>query len=140
MPAPPVGPACVLIVDDNADALKLTEHIVRRANPAVRVVVAHGGPQALAYLIEACRVTLDRVPMPDLILLDINMPITGGFEVLKWVRHNEAFADTRVVMLSTSEEPADIERATELGAHGYLIKFPQPTVLACVLNEARKST
>ena len=132
--------ACVLIVDDNADALQFTKQMVHRADPTVEVVVAHGGPEAMVYLSKAGKATQDPVPMPDLILFDINMPVTGGFEILEWVRRNRRLADVRVVMLSSSDAPADIKRAAELGAEEYLIKFPRPAVLACVLNGARRGT
>lgn len=132
----PDAQACVLIVDDDEDALELSRQLLLRADRAAKVVTAHGAPEALAYLLEASRPNEDSVPMPTLILLDVNMPGTGGFEVLRWVRHNQSLSDIKVVMLSTSGSPADIKRATELGAHGYLIKFPNPAVLACVLHEA----
>lgn len=135
----PEPQTCVLIVDDDEDTLELARKLVLQADRAAKVIMAHGAPQAMAYLLEASRPNEVGVPMPTLILLDVNMPGTGGFEVLRWVRHNQSLADIKVVMLSTSGSPADIQRATELGAHGYLIKFPNPAVLACVLHEAYRA-
>ena len=126
----------VLIVDDDEDSLDLSRRLMLEADPALEIVTALGAPQAMTYLLEVSRPARD-VPMPTLILLDVNMPGMGGFEVLRWVRQNQALADIKVVMHSTSDSPADIRRATELGAHGYLIKFPSPMVLACVLRQAR---
>lgn len=128
----------MLIVDDEEDSLDLSRRLVLKADPALEVVTALGAPQAMAYLLEASR-PAGNVPMPTLILLDVNMPGIGGFELLRWVRQNQSLADIKVVMHSTSESPVDIQRATELGAHGYLIKYPSPMVLACVLRQARRS-
>lgn len=122
----------VLIVDDHAEILELTEQLVERAYPGMQVAVAHDGPQAMDYLSEAARSTGDNHLISGLVLLDIKMPGADGFEVLQWVRNNEALANIKVVMLSNSESAADVERATGLGACGYLIKIPTPSLLACL--------
>lgn len=132
---PDVHP-CVLLVDDDAEVLALMERLLHKADSTVEVVVAHDGLEAMAYLSEASRGSPDTPHLPGLILLDVGMPGVDGFEVLRWVRHHHALDHIKVVMLSSSDSAADIARATELGAHGYFIKFPQPMLLACVLHEA----
>ena len=59
---------------------------------------------------------------PDLILLDIVLPKLSGIDVLEKLRQDPAGKELNVVMLTNLEEPEKIERATELGAKGYLIK------------------
>jgi len=135
----PAGRPCILIVDDDEDALELSRRLVRQANPGAKVVLAQGAPQAIAYLLKTSGPMGERADMPELILLDVNMPGTDGFDVLQWVRRNRSLADIKVVMLTTSEADADIKRASELGAHGYLIKYPSPAVVACVLNQAHRT-
>src|SRR5262249_48425052 len=66
----------------------------------------------------------DRVvyPVPDLLLLDIKMPGTDGFEVLRWIREQPQFAGMCVVMLTSSDEIRDVNRAYKLGANSFLVK------------------
>ena len=60
--------------------------------------------------------------LPDLILLDVNLPKVGGFEVLRQIRENEELRRIPCVMLTTSSASLDIEAARSLGATGYQIK------------------
>jgi CheY-like chemotaxis protein len=129
------GQPLVLIVDDDEDALEMTRRLVHRAEPTANVVLAQGAGPAMAYLLQASQPGELVAALPALILLDVNMPGTDGFELLRWIRRNQSLAGIKVVMLSTSESPADIKRATELGAHGFLIKYPNRAVLACVLHQ-----
>lgn len=128
----------VLIVDDDLDALALTRELVLLASPGAAVATAHGAQQAMTYLRSASDPARGD-QMPNVILLDINMPGAGGFEFLRWLRQNTNLAHLNVIMHSTSVAPAEIERATALGAHGYLGKFPDPTVLAEALRQAHPS-
>ncbi len=59
---------------------------------------------------------------PDLMLIDINMPIVSGMELLKYVRSRSDFADVPVLMLSSEVADVSVNEATELGADGYLFK------------------
>ncbi|CAN5234628.1 hypothetical protein BH23BAC2_BH23BAC2_27750 [soil metagenome] len=59
---------------------------------------------------------------PDLILMDLNMPVMNGFECLKEIRSNPVFLDIPVIIFSTSNYEKDIAHAEELGALGYLHK------------------
>ncbi len=60
--------------------------------------------------------------MPSLVLLDLKMPKKDGFEVLKWMREQPEFKRLVAVVLSTSDEPVDINRAYDLGANSFLVK------------------
>ena len=59
---------------------------------------------------------------PDLVLLDIIMPKMGGFEVLKIAREDEAISGIKIMVISNSGQPVELERAKELGAQDWLIK------------------
>src|SRR5690606_39171793 len=61
-------------------------------------------------------------PTPTLVLLDLKMPQTSGFEVLGWIRERSEFANVNVVVMSGSKNDNDIERAYSLGATSYLTK------------------
>jgi len=61
-------------------------------------------------------------PLPNLLVLDLKMPIVSGFEVLNWVRQDAQLHRIPVVVLSGSEAPEDIKQAYSLGADAYLTK------------------
>jgi CheY-like chemotaxis protein len=61
-----------------------------------------------------------------------------GLDVLKWIRRRRVFADTAVIMLSSSDEHTDLERAHALGAQCHLVKHPSVEELAEVLADARR--
>jgi CheY-like chemotaxis protein len=123
----------ILIVDDDQDQIYLSQRLIEKAGNGFVVVTAPGGREAVAYLTQAC----DGVCLiPVLIFLDIKMPEMDGFEVLRWIRAKEDLAQVRVIILSSSDDPRDAKQAAELGADGYLIKNPNPAVVACILREA----
>src|SRR5205085_11582344 len=63
-----------------------------------------------------------RYPLPSLVLLDLNLPGTSGLEVLKWIRITPTVSTVAVIVLSSSNQDADIHRAYLQGANGYLVK------------------
>jgi two-component system response regulator len=69
------------------------------------------------------------------VFLDIKMPKLDGFETLRWIRKQEALKALPVFVLSGSDEPRDVRRATELGATRYVVKHPPAEVFARLLEE-----
>lgn len=68
---------------------------------------------------------------PDVLILDINMPVLDGFGVLEKLRATGRLKKTRVMVLTARNQPADVRRAIELGAHDFMAKpFDGPTLLA----------
>jgi CheY-like chemotaxis protein len=120
----------VLLVEDNPDDVLFMERAFTRAEMPFPVRVARDGQQAIDDLSGA---GVAAAPAATHILLDVKLPFRSGIEVLEWIRDEPRLASLPVVMLTSSTERADIERAFELGAQSYLVKpvgFPALVVLA----------
>lgn len=113
----------VLHVEDDPNDALLFAHACRRAGASFELKAVGDGDQAIAYLrgIDAFA-DRQRHPFPQLVLLDLKMPRTSGFDVLTWVREQEAFKGLPVIVLTSSQHDADVKRAYTLGANSYLVK------------------
>ena len=113
----------VLLVEDNIDDVLLTQRAFRKAGVQASLQVAADGDEAVAYL-RGDGAYGDRTahPMPALVLLDWKLPKRSGREVLQWVRQQPQFVALPVVVLTSSREQEDIDRAYGAGANSYLQK------------------
>jgi CheY-like chemotaxis protein len=105
----------ILCVDDDEDDASLLESAVATLHEGLVFVKCYGGKEALDFLKETAT-------LPNIILLDVNMPLMNGFECLSHIRGNNRFDGIPVIMLSTSARPKDVEAALELGAHKFFTK------------------
>lgn len=116
-------PAPILLVEDNADDVLLIRRAFSKAGLLNRLEAVADGEAALAYLGRQGGYADDaQFPMPALVILDLKLPRKGGLEVLAWIRAQPATALTPVVVLTSSNEDRDVQRAYELGANSYLLK------------------
>ena len=74
-----------------------------------------------------------RHPLPDLVLLDLRMPRLEGFDVLSWIKTRPELKEIPVVVLTSSQHPADMDKARALGAADYIVKPGNPKKLAQVM-------
>jgi two-component system response regulator len=131
--------AVILLVEDCEDDITLTRrafHRLHRQNP---IYTVRDAEEALAYLNGKGKyASLDEFPLPGIILLDLKMPRMDGFEFLQWLRNEPAFSAIPVVVLTSSDQPEDVESAYALGANCYLQKpsdFDSFLVLAELISE-----
>ena len=108
----------ILLVEDSPDDVMLTQRALRKNNIGNRVVVANDGEQAINYLLP----TDGKRLVPELILLDINLPKLSGLDVLRAIRTDERTRYLSVVVLTTSNEEQDIVSSYDLGANSYVRK------------------
>ena len=115
--------ATVLIVEDNEDDFLLLERAFHKAEIEADLKWVKDGSDAKAYLLGEGPYA-DRVayPLPVFILADLKMPRMDGFELLSWVRSIPAFRRLPFVVLTSSNQNSDINRAYDMGANSYLVK------------------
>ncbi|MGA2622563.1 MAG: response regulator [Bacteroidota bacterium] len=113
----------ILIVEDNLAHLQLTEYILRRNNFPGTIHVVRDGQEALDYLFRKLPFSdVAKFPIPDLILLDLNLPKRDGREVLKILKDDASLKDIPVVIVSTSDREEDVAFALQHGAAAYISK------------------
>lgn len=121
----------ILLVEDNPEDAYLTRKILRKSGLDRDLKIAGDGKKALAALEEMVTES-DR--LPDLILLDINLPVMGGLELLRRLKQDSRHHKIPVVMLTSSNIDDDISRSYDLGASTYLVKPISAEALAIVVK------
>ena len=113
----------ILLVEDNPDDEALTLRAFKKQKITNPVVIARDGVMALDYLFgTGAFAGRDSSDTPQVVLLDLKLPKRSGFEVLTWVRAQPGLKRLPVVVLTSSRELEDVDRAYELGANSYLVK------------------
>lgn len=113
----------ILIVEDNEDDVLLTLRALRSLKLANRVETVADGAEALDFVTGSGKHSdRDQRDLPELILLDINLPKVSGLEVLKSLRSGSSTRTIPVIMLTTSGQEKDMRTAYESGANSYIRK------------------
>ncbi len=120
MNASDLKPANVLLVEDNKDDVELTLEALKDSRVRMEFDVVSNGRSAMTYLRGEGEYT--HKPRPDLILLDLNLPLMDGREVLGEIRKDPNLTDIPIVVLTTSEDESDILKAYQLHANCYITK------------------
>lgn len=123
----------LLLVEDNPDDVELTLRAFKRAHLANPVTVARDGVEALAFLFPEEGVA--RTILPRVVLLDLKLPRVNGLEVLARIRANERTKRLPVVVLTSSKEEPDIQKAYELGVNSYIVKPVEFEKFAAVVGD-----
>ena len=114
----------VLLVEDDLNDIFLVKRAFKRANLPNPLQVVTDGVRGDSIFDWGGQIYADRrqYPMPHLIVMDIKMPRKTGLEVLEWIKKDGFLKRISVMIVSSSDQPTDINRAYELGANAYMVK------------------
>jgi CheY-like chemotaxis protein len=139
----------ILVVEDEDDDVYMAKHVLQTdklyssglnilhddESISLDTYVVHDGEEAQDYLLGDGRYQESLHPKPDVVLLDLRLRRTDGFQLMQWMKNNPALMDIHVVVLTGSEGQEDVKRAFELGAVSYIIK---PLTTEGFIKVARK--
>lgn len=113
-------PVKILLVEDNEGDILLTTEALEDAKIINEIAIARDGQEAIHLLEDAAKT--NRKGLPDLILLDINLPKRNGHEVLNWIKTDDRIKHIPVIMLTTSSSEIDVTKAYNQYANCYIVK------------------
>lgn len=114
----------ILVADDDQDDVFFITRLIKKTGIENPVKTFSDGSEVVNYLGARLACEQARKHMPSLLFLDLKMRGLGGFGFLEWARQQKGLQPLTIVVLSNSSETADMNRALELGAHRYLVKYP----------------
>jgi CheY-like chemotaxis protein len=129
----------VLVAEDDPSDVFFLRRAFSLAGLPAALHFVRDGQEAIDYL-EGGKQFSDRdaYPLPDLMLLDLKMPRLNGFDVLDWLRSKPGLNRLLVAVLTSSDQPQDINRAYDLGANSYLLKPHSAEQLADLIKHVQK--
>lgn len=110
----------ILLVEDNLDDVELTRLGFQRSKLSLNLHHVENGEECMAFLRKQGRYA--DAPAPDLILLDLNMPVMSGYEVMRQMASDPELSHIPVVILTSSANEADILEMYKLRCSSYIVK------------------
>jgi CheY-like chemotaxis protein len=112
----------ILLVEDDPGHARLIEKNLRRSNITNEIIAVSDGQQAIDYLFGEGRSMSAQHPSPMLVLLDLNLPVLDGYQVLRRMKGDESTKHIPVVILTTTDDAREVARCYELGCNVYITK------------------
>jgi CheY-like chemotaxis protein len=112
----------ILLVEDDPGHARLVEKNLRRANLTNPIVPLGDGRQAVEYLFREGPYSGDPIPANLLVLLDLNLPVMDGYQVLRRMKGNASTRRIPVIVLTTTDDEREIDRCYDLGCNVYITK------------------
>lgn len=114
------APFEILLVDDNAADVRMFKESFKLAKAPVKLNIATNGEEAMRFLRRLA--PYEKVSLPNLVLLDLNLPKKDGRQILKEMKSDEQLKRIPVIVISSSGSPKDISDAYDLHANSYIVK------------------
>lgn len=131
----PSASPLIVAIDDESDDIFFLRRTLTRTGVPHRFQPFSNGEAAMAAL-TAIAANAPHSEPPIICFLDIKMVGLSGFDLLRWIRSQRELDTLPVIMFSSSDYPADVDLARELGAQGYLKKYPSTSAMQTVLQQA----
>jgi CheY-like chemotaxis protein len=112
----------ILLVEDDPGHARLVEKNLRRSNITNDVVTVGDGQQALDYLLGEGEYAGGKHASPLLVLLDLNLPVLDGYQVLQRMKADKHTGRIPVIILTTTDDPREVSRCYDLGCSVYITK------------------
>ncbi len=112
----------ILLAEDDEGHARLIEKNLRRASITNEIVTVGDGESALKYLVGYARRYPGRLPLPLLVLLDLNLPVMDGYQVLQRLKADERTKRIPIIVLTTTDDPREVTRCYDLGCSIYITK------------------
>jgi CheY-like chemotaxis protein len=126
----------ILVAEDDANDVLLLRRAFHKADVSAKLHFVFDGREAIDYLQKLIgQADRTRFPIPDLLMLDLNMPAVGGLEVLTWLRTQPELASLRVVVFSSCIAPDTSAQAARLGAYRCITKPMNPLEWVPIFRE-----
>jgi CheY-like chemotaxis protein len=131
----------ILLVEDNEEDAFLLRRALRIQKIECALQAAEDGQQAIEYLDGTGKYS-DRsaFPLPSLVLLDLKLPYVHGFEVLEWLASQPALKELPIIILTSSGEDADRERAERFGIRSYFTKPPNAELVGAIRKTLQQAS
>ena len=117
----------ILLVDDDADDQLFFRDAINEVHESLDCEIANNGLEAIKHI--------ETPPPPDLIFLDLNMPVMNGYQCLEILKKEDRYKHIPVIIFTTSNNMQDINRAREMGAHLFFTKPTNFTTLCTKLDK-----
>ena len=112
----------ILLAEDDLGHARLIEKNLRRANIMNEIITVCDGETALNYLAAQAERNDGQSPLPLLVLLDLNLPVMDGYQVLQRMKADEHTKHIPVIVLTTTDDPREVARCYDLGCNVYVTK------------------
>jgi CheY-like chemotaxis protein len=119
---PDIQDVTILLVEDDPGHTRLIEKNLRRANIKNEIVFATNGQEALDYLFREGGYADNKHTSHMLVLLDLNLPVLDGYQVLERMKNDDRTKRIPVVILTTTDDSREVRRCYELGCNVYITK------------------
>jgi len=117
-----INEVSILIVEDDAGHARLIEKNLKRAKISNLITRVENGQEALDFLFSEGVFAGQERPSPLLVLLDLNMPVLDGYQVLEKMKADEELKKIPVVVLTTTDDAREVSRCYQLGCSVYITK------------------
>lgn len=115
-------PITILLVEDDPGHAVLIEKNLRRAGITNEIITAKDGQSAVDFLLKRDSVQDSTNSDPLIILLDLNLPVLDGYQVLKTIKQDERAKRIPIIVLTTTDNPSEVTKCYELGCNAYVTK------------------